>query len=70
MLSEDTLLLPLDRLLLCNTAADQWAGKPAKMKSESVSATAYTAHWLLAAYELTLCFSQKLGILKQRHSCV
>lgn len=42
----------------CNTAAGQWAGNPAKMKSVFVSGTASTDHCPLAVNELTLCFNQ------------
>lgn len=55
---EDTWLQPWNCLLLCNTAADQRAGNPAKMKSVFVSETASTDHCPLTVNELTLCFNQ------------
>lgn len=55
---EDTWLQPWNCLLLCNVAAGQWAGNPAKMKSVIVSGTASMDQCPLAVNELTLCFNQ------------
>lgn len=55
---EGTWLQPWNCLLLCNAAASQWAGNPAKMKSVFVSGTASTDGCPLAVNELTLCFNQ------------
>lgn len=59
---EDTWLEPWNCLLLCNVAAGQWAGNPAKMKSVIVSGTASMDQCPLAVNELTLCFNQNWAI--------
>lgn len=55
---EKTWLPPWNCLLLRNTAASQWTGNPAKMKSVFVSETASVDRCPLAVNELTLCFNQ------------
>lgn len=54
---EDTWLEPWNCLLLCNVAAGQWAGNPAKMKSVIVSGTASMDQCPLMS---SLCVSIKI----------